>query len=386
MAEQWTDGELHSRHPDHVKEKRSASDDERRFEKHIYPIVGGVSLEDFRLEHAELVMQKMERGLSASSRRHVAQLIGRLLAMAVYPCRLIKASPIPRGWLPSAGTKKGFPILYADEDARLLACAEVPLDFRVIYGVLHREGLRRGEALALTWKDLDLERGAIALDENKTDHPRFWKLSPGVAEGLIAWRKLQDDPPVHHNVFVELDTDGLDVEHLAQRLRDHLWSVGVRRHELHNQGTNRGRLTLHTLRHSFVTRALALGKTEDWVRQRTGHVSNELLRYREGARSLAELELDDVLPLVDAIPELREAMNHAVPPSTKRPPTSLPEVHMGQKVGQAANDPAPSGEGFANDSELVHEEGLEPPHLAVPEPKSGASANSATRAMRRREA
>jgi hypothetical protein len=29
---------------------------------------------------------------------------------------------------------------------------------------------------------------------------------------------------------------------------------------------------------------------------------------------------------------------------------------------------------------VVHEEGLEPPHLAVPEPKSGASANSATRA------
>jgi hypothetical protein len=30
---------------------------------------------------------------------------------------------------------------------------------------------------------------------------------------------------------------------------------------------------------------------------------------------------------------------------------------------------------------VVHEEGLEPPHLAVPEPKSGASANSATRAI-----
>ena len=50
-------------------------------------------------------------------------------------------------------------------------------------------------------------------------------------------------------------------------------------------------------------------------------------------------------------------------------------------MGQAANDPSPSGVGFANDSELVHEEGLEPPHLAVPEPKSGASANSATRAF-----
>jgi hypothetical protein len=35
---------------------------------------------------------------------------------------------------------------------------------------------------------------------------------------------------------------------------------------------------------------------------------------------------------------------------------------------------------FPNRIHVVHEEGLEPPHLAVPEPKSGASANSATRA------
>lgn len=33
-----------------------------------------------------------------------------------------------------------------------------------------------------------------------------------------------------------------------------------------------------------------------------------------------------------------------------------------------------------SDFHLVHEEGLEPTHLAVPEPKSGASTSSATRA------
>jgi hypothetical protein len=41
---------------------------------------------------------------------------------------------------------------------------------------------------------------------------------------------------------------------------------------------------------------------------------------------------------------------------------------------------------FPNNLKVVHEEGLEPPHLAVPEPKSGASANSATRALRKAEA
>jgi hypothetical protein len=57
------------------------------------------------------------------------------------------------------------------------------------------------------------------------------------------------------------------------------------------------------LRHSYVTRSLALGVTEDKVRQHTGHKSNELQRYRECADSLAGLNLKDVLPLDEAIPE-----------------------------------------------------------------------------------
>ena len=48
-----------------------------------------------------------------------------------------------------------------------------------------------------------------------------------------------------------------------------------------------------------------------WVRTRTGHTSNELLRYRETARSLEELELGDVAALVDAIPEL-DALHRAL--------------------------------------------------------------------------
>lgn len=39
------------------------------------------------------------------------------------------------------------------------------------------------------------------------------------------------------------------------------------------------------------------------VRQHTGHLSNELRRYREFANSIAELQLEDLMPLNEAIPE-----------------------------------------------------------------------------------
>ena len=41
-----------------------------------------------------------------------------------------------------------------------------------------------GELAALRFRDLDLDRGYIALDENKTDDPRGWALDPHVASAL----------------------------------------------------------------------------------------------------------------------------------------------------------------------------------------------------------
>jgi hypothetical protein len=40
----------------------------------------------------------------------------------------------------------------------------------MLYGVVAREGMRSSEAFRMTWGDLDLERGAVRLDVNKTDH------------------------------------------------------------------------------------------------------------------------------------------------------------------------------------------------------------------------
>jgi integrase len=78
--------------------------------------------------------------------------------------------------------------LYPDEDRRLLACTDVPFCFRLLWGFLTREGMREGEAFALTWDCLDLKRGACRLDQNKTDDPRAWVLDPGTAEALRRYR------------------------------------------------------------------------------------------------------------------------------------------------------------------------------------------------------
>jgi hypothetical protein len=61
---------------------------------------------------------------------------------------------------------------------------------------------------------------------------------------------------------------------------------------------------LHDLRASMVTISLANGRSEEWVRRRTGHTSSALERYRRVASTLAELTPGDWCPLDAAIPEL----------------------------------------------------------------------------------
>jgi integrase len=71
-------------------------------------------------------------------------------------------------------------------------------------------------------------------------------------------------------------------------------------------GNNRLRIRAHDLRATFVTLAFANGRSEDWVMQRTGHSSSVMLaRYRRDAKTAQELGLGWLLPLHEAIPELR---------------------------------------------------------------------------------
>ncbi len=176
FATSWTEGELHARWPDHVppKDARGAAADARVFRKYINPHIGSKALERVTLEDADRVLANLPAHLSPVSRRAVAQALHRALALAVYPARHMRESPIPKGWLPKLKRSKAFTFVYPEEDAALLAHTDVPLVRRLFFGVLAREGMRRDELADLRWDDLDLQRGMVRLDVNKTDDPRAW--------------------------------------------------------------------------------------------------------------------------------------------------------------------------------------------------------------------
>jgi integrase len=327
LGNDWTSGKLHTLYPDQIKLKNTASDESHL--AYLYEIdVGGMKLGDvplelFTLDHAEAAMRQLPKRVKRpAARRQYAQCLSRVLSMAVYPCRYIKASPLPaRGFMPKAGRPPAYPYLYPDEDRKLLGAPaeKVPLCYRVLWGFLAREGCRVGEACELrVAAGVDLERGVISIDKNKTGDARPWPLDPDVAIALRRWAALRD---LKEGDLLFADDNGGPIigEKLSRTLRSHLKASGVTRAELLTAGTNRGRMRVHDLRGTFVTLSLAAGKSESWVADRTGHTSSVMInRYKRNARTAAELGFRQLDPLWSAIPELRDDPTNT-PQNTKAP-------------------------------------------------------------------
>jgi len=305
LGEAWTGGVLAKEYPDQIHRRRSERDDEIRLERHVYPVVGSVRVRDLTVEECELVMRSLAPTLAVNTRRNVGLTLGRILTLAVYPLKIISATPFPKGLLPSAGKGKGKAL--ADyrpaDDARLMACAAVPLAYRLLWGFLAREGMRSSEAIQLRWGDVDLNDGSVGLDENKSDDPRSWPLDPGVVGALKAFKPAKAEPK--DLTFVEENGGEHNRHALAKTLREHLRAAGLEegpRAKIFEHSKTWLQVRAHDLRAGFVTTALANGKTETWVADRTGHKSHSMIkRYTRQARTAGDLKRGDWKPLDGAL-------------------------------------------------------------------------------------
>ena len=357
FAADWTSSRLHERFPDHVNRKKTSYRDDELLRLYINPHVGAVLVRDFGLEHAEIVMAELPKALAPATRRLVAQVMVRLMHLAVYPGRLRTASPIPRGWLPKVKHNSvAKECLFPAEDAQLLRATKVPLLRRMAYAFLCREGMRTDELSRLTWKDVNLDLGRVYLDQNKTDDPRDWELSAGTRAALQIWKDhyCSEATPADR-IFVDENNVPLDVDHLARRLRDDLKRAAIDRPQLFERSEHRRPIRAHDLRATFITVSMAVGRTEAWISERTGHRSSgQINRYRRRANSWGAQKFGDFIRMDEAIPELGSA---AIAPCIA--------PFSGAKV------PPPITKAL-----IVHGKGLEPPRLSAAEPKSAASAIS----------
>src|SRR5690606_2214150 len=97
----------------------------------------------------------------------------------------------------------------------------------------------------------------------------------------------------------------------AAELRRHLSQIEGIRTVLFQRTSKRAPLRAHDLRATFVTLALASGKTETWDCDRTGHRSSSMPnKYRRAARTAAELGLGWLKPMHEVIRPAAQKLIH----------------------------------------------------------------------------
>jgi integrase len=318
VADLWTSGELAKKFRRRVKDI-DHTENIGRLARYVYPVeldgrtIAETPMRDFTVDHADHVLA--QPNLPDGSVRHVAQVVSRIAKLAAYPLRAIDRSPLPQGWLPPRNGSKEKSYLFPDEEAAFQRNPRVPLVRRLLVGFCAREGSRKENAVTLEWSDLAFEdngEAMISLDMTKNGRGGVWTLDPGTAEALRRWRPVCPSkkfvfPSSALSQHRATDDWPMYVDHLADQLRDGLQQVGVTREKLFQRGPNRIRLRAHDLRATFVTLALATGRTEDWVATRTGHGSTQMIAlYRRQAKTAGELKLGWLKPLHEIIPELRD--------------------------------------------------------------------------------
>jgi integrase len=184
------------------------------------------------------------------------------------PAAKVKALPQPR----LAEGKVQY--LTPAQVERLLAVAEEP--YRTVYALTVNAGLRRGEALALKWDDLDLANRRVRVRASRSREPKgtgyivhdtapktkgsaavIEDLSPSVVQALLALPASGD--PTQPYVFRNQAGGPIDPDNLRRVFRRHLKAAKL------------PRVGFHALRHTTATHLIAMGEHAKAIQARMRH-------------------------------------------------------------------------------------------------------------------
>jgi integrase len=262
---------------------------EEMVEHHLIPALGSIRLRALRPGHIQKAYaefasaggrRRKGEALSARTVKHVHAVLRLALRWAVR-WQYLANNPSDAAAPPRAARKE-MRALNQDEAARLLDAAAGSRFFPVFF-LLLQTGVRIGEALALRWQDVELDRGTIQIvrthrfyggkgivaGQPKTPRSRrLIALSPETVRVLAEHRRAQLEerlglgPAYRDNGLVFADDIG-----------EPLYDSTVRRafYAIVERAGLERELRIHDLRHTAATLMLANGVHVKVVSERLGH-------------------------------------------------------------------------------------------------------------------
>lgn len=319
VAEQWMTGKIPN-----VTVRVNRKELHSMLKRCVYREVGHVPVELFGVQHLEQVYNSPHiADLAQSTRVGYWFLAEQVISLALYPLKLIKSHPIPRGARPRVERHRVPAALWPTDDWAVCQEKSISVHDRMIFAYTAREGARIGEAWALKWSGVQRMARAYVLRcwWEKTKQWGQWVASPGTVEGLLAYRAKHwpDAGPndlVFHPTFPK--------SHAALTFRKYLAAAGLEetRPELFERGEGAGsqdHVRSHECRALWVTLAIARGCSDAQVREHTGHESARMIRRYTRDAELFRAAGWLTLPRLDAsIPELAGTSVSAIATGVRR--------------------------------------------------------------------
>ncbi|MGH2454152.1 MAG: tyrosine-type recombinase/integrase [bacterium] len=244
--------------------------------RHINPHVGGVTLAKLTPAHVQGLLTDTEKaGASPKLRLIVYQVLSGALKQAVLwgmvPRNVCTAVVRPR--VP----QKPMQVLDGEQARRFLAAAEAD-QHCALFVLLVSVGLRVGEALGVTWGDLDLKAGTLQIRQQLCEvRGRLWLAEPKTA----AARRKIDLPQVtlqalrdHRQRALATGTYGNPMGLVFTDTEAHpVRKSNLRRRSFEPLLRKAGlpRIRLHDLRHTAASLHLAQGTHPRVVQEMLGH-------------------------------------------------------------------------------------------------------------------
>lgn len=242
--------------------------------------LGAVRLDALTLEHMEALLAYLLRARFKNA-ADVFGVLGQAFKYARSPSlRWMTVNPIEGLEIPASRRRQNQTLTEAQR-AALLAAAAAEHDAAVpllpLWHLYSRLALRKGEGVALEWRDVDWERAALTIDESVTnigpDNPRgetkgrsvrVVPLPADVLELLRAHRAAQQRRGVFPSIFVGADGQTVTPQHVQYR-----WSL-LRR------AAGCPKTTLHDLRHTALYLLALAGAPENVRMALAGHTSADM--------------------------------------------------------------------------------------------------------------
>lgn len=257
---------------------------------HIGPLVGGIPVDDLRpVDVDRLVLDRKKAGLSPATIVRILTTLSMALEQGVREGVLSRnvAKLVRR---PRVDRSSHVQAMAPAEAGRILEHIAGDVH-EALYVLLLGSGLRVGEAVALDWRDVDLERGVVTVRSGKTARARrVAKLVPWAVRALREHRARSPIVGAGEPVFrgvrkgERLRTD-VAYAHWRQLLGD----VGL------------PPMRQHDLRHGHVSLLLYVGADMRLIADQVGHADPSLTARTYAHVVAAQLEAK-VVELGDVVP------------------------------------------------------------------------------------